>query len=260
MDGDGESRPTIVGGTNMALVVMKFGGSSVADKDCIERVSQIIADARNKGNDVIAVLSAQGGTTDELAEKAREISEPFAGPGMDMLLTAGEQISVALMAIQLEKMGVAACPRLGWQLGIKTDSNYGNAEILSVDTGHIRSLLNDGKVVLAAGFQGVDDAGEITALGRGGSDTTAVALAAAMGAEKCLIYTDVDGVYTADPRIDTSAKKLDRISFDDMLSMALHGAKVLHEKSIRIAKEHDVELWVLSSFDPTPGTLVCRAG
>jgi len=240
----------------MALVVKKFGGSSVADAQCVRRVAEIIAKTYREGNDLIVVLSAQGDTTDELIGKALEINPRPSKREMDALLATGEQISVALMAMCLENMGIPAVSLTGWQIDMKTDSNYSNARIRSVDGARIRKELNRNRVVLVAGFQGTNRSDDITTLGRGGSDTTAVAIAAAMQADKCQIYTDVDGVYTADPRKIPGAKKLAEITYDEMLELASLGAQVLHNRSVEMAKKYHVDLEVLSSFTGNPGTIV----
>ena len=238
------------------LIVQKYGGSSVADAARIERVAGIIADACRAGNEVVVVLSAQGDTTDDLIAKAREINPDPSRREMDVLLSVGEQISVALMAMQLEKMSLPAVSLTGWQIDMLTNSAHGAARIKSVATERIRRELDKKRIVLIAGFQGVDKFGDITTLGRGGSDTTAVAVAAALGADKCQIYTDVDGVYTADPRKVPGAKKLDAITYDEMLELASLGSQVLHNRSVELAKRYQVDLEVLSSYERKPGTKV----
>ena len=242
-------------GTAM-LIVQKFGGSSVADAAKIERVAGIIADSYRAGNEVVVVLSAQGDTTDDLIEKAREINPNPSKREMDVLLTVGEQISVALMAMQLEKMRLPAVSLTGWQIEMNTNSTHGAARIKSVSTERIRRELDKRRIVLIAGFQGVNKFGDVTTLGRGGSDTTAVAIAAVLGADKCQIYTDVDGVYTADPRKVPGAKKLNAITYDEMLELASLGSQVLHNRSVELAKRYGVELEVLSSYVRKPGTKV----
>ncbi len=242
------------------LIVQKFGGSSVADAEKIARVADIIADAYRAGNRVVAVLSAQGDTTDELIEKAKEINLNPSRREMDVLLAVGEQISVSLMAMQLEKMRLPAVSLTGWQVGLSTDSRHGAAHIRSVPTERIRRELDQDRIVLIAGFQGVDESGDVTTLGRGGSDTTAVAVAAALGADKCQIYTDVDGVYTADPRKVPGAKKLSAITYDEMLELASLGSQVLHNRSVELAKRYHVDLEVRSSYERKPGTKVAEAG
>ena len=238
------------------LIVQKYGGSSVADAAKIERVAGIIADAYRSGNDVVVVLSAQGDTTDDLIEKAREINPNPSRREMDVLLTVGEQISVALMAMQLEKMRLPAVSLTGWQIGMNTNSTHGAARIKSISTERIRRELDQNRIVLVAGFQGVNKYGDLTTLGRGGSDTTAVAIAAALGADKCQIYTDVDGIYTADPRKVEGARKLDAITYDEMLELASLGSQVLHNRSVELAKRYHVDLEVLSSYERKPGTKV----
>lgn len=242
-------------GTAM-LIVQKFGGSSVADAAKIERVAGIIADSYRAGNEVVVVLSAQGDTTDDLIEKAREINPNPSKREMDVLLTVGEQISVALMAMQLEKMRLPAVSLTGWQIEMNTNSTHGAARIKSVSTERIRRELDKRRIVLIAGFQGINKFGDVTTLGRGGSDTTAVAIAAVLGADKCQIYTDVDGVYTADPRKVPGAKKLNAITYDEMLELASLGSQVLHNRSVELAKRYRVDLEVLSSYERKPGTKV----
>ena len=238
------------------LIVQKFGGSSVADAAKIERVAGIIADTYRAGNEVVVVLSAQGDTTDDLIEKAKEINPAPSKREMDVLLTVGEQISVALMAMQLEKMHLPAVSLTGWQIEMNTNSAHGAARIKSVSTERIRRELDKRRIVLIAGFQGINKFGDVTTLGRGGSDTTAVAIAAVLGADKCQIYTDVDGVYTADPRKVPGAKKLSAITYDEMLELASLGSQVLHNRSVELAKRYRVDLEVLSSYERKPGTKV----
>ena len=238
------------------LIVQKFGGSSVADAAKIERVAGIIADAYSAGNEVVVVLSAQGDTTDDLIERAHEINPRPSKRELDMLLSVGEQISISLMAMQLEKMRIPAVSLTGWQVGLQTDSAYGAARIKTVATERIRRELDKNRVVLVAGFQGVNKLDDITTLGRGGSDTTAVAIAAVLGAAKCQIFTDVEGVYTADPRKVPGAIKLDAITYDEMLELAALGSQVLHSRSVEMAKRYGVDLEVLSSYVRKPGTKV----
>ena len=228
------------------LIVQKFGGSSVADAAKIERVAGIIADTYNAGNEVVVVLSAQGDTTDDLIDKAHEINANPSKRELDMLLSVGEQISVALMAMQLEKMRIPAVSLAGWQIGMSTNSTYGGARIKKISTERMRRELDKNRVVLVAGFQGVNKYDDVTTLGRGGSDTTAVAIAATLHADKCQIYTDVEGVYTADPRKVPNARKLDAITYDEML----------HNRSVEMAKRYNVDLEVLSSYVRKPGTKV----
>jgi aspartate kinase len=238
------------------VIVMKFGGTSVADATCIKRVAQRIVDARKDGHPVVAVVSARGDTTDELIEMAREISENPPAREMDMLLSTGERISAALLAMAIHELGYNAISLTGSQAGIVTDTVHTKAKILDIRPHRIQHALSEGKIVLVAGFQGVSTAQDVTTLGRGGSDTTAVALAAALGAEACMIFTDVDGVYTTDPRIVPEARKLDFISNDEMLELTASGAKVMMLRSIEVARRYDVPLWVRSSFTNAPGTLI----
>ncbi|MBQ3054547.1 MAG: aspartate kinase [Oscillospiraceae bacterium] len=245
----------------MSLIVQKFGGSSVANTERIQRVAGIITDTYKAGNDVVVVLSAQGDTTDDLIEKAKELNPNPSKREMDMLLANGEQISISLMAMAIEAMGFPVISLTGWQIGMKTDSNYGGARIQKVDAERVSCELAKRKIVLVAGFQGINKYDDVTTLGRGGSDTSAVALAVALKADLCQIFTDVDGVYTADPRIVTDAKKLDEITCDEMLELASLGAQVLHNRSVEMAKRYHVELEVLSSFDRNikPGTKIKEA-
>lgn len=238
------------------LIVQKYGGSSVANAQRLDFVAGIIAEQYRSGNDVVVVVSAQGDTTDELIEKAHEVNPNASKREMDMLLTAGEQMSASLLAMALEKMGLPAVSLTSWQIQIHTNSNHGNARIKSVDTERLSAELAKKNIIIVTGFQGVNKFDDITTLGRGGSDTSAVALAAALKADKCQIYTDVDGVYTADPRVVPNAKKLDEITYDEMLELATLGAKVLHNRSVEMAKKYNVELEVLSSMKHCPGTLV----
>lgn len=240
----------------MGLIVQKFGGSSVANAERIRNVARIITDTYKEGNDVVVVLSAQGDTTDELIEKAAELNPRASKREMDMLLATGEQQSIALCAMTIEGMGFPVISLTGWQVGMKTNSTYGNARIKKVDGERIRSELDKKRIVIVAGFQGLNKFDDITTLGRGGSDTSAVALAASLGADLCQIYTDVDGVYTADPRKVEGARKLEEISFDEMLELATLGSQVLHNRSVEMAKRYDVNLEVISSFSGNPGTKV----
>jgi len=245
----------------MSLIVQKFGGSSVANTERIQRVAGIITDTYKAGNDVVVVLSAQGDTTDDLIEKAKELNPNPSKREMDMLLANGEQISISLMAMAIEAMGFPVVSLTGWQIGMKTDSNYGGARIQKVEAERVFCELAKRKIVLVAGFQGINKYDDVTTLGRGGSDTSAVALAVALKADLCQIFTDVDGVYTADPRIVKDAKKLDEITCDEMLELASLGAQVLHNRSVEMAKRYHVELEVLSSFDRNikPGTKIKEA-
>ncbi|HIZ31712.1 MAG TPA: aspartate kinase [Candidatus Fournierella merdipullorum] len=240
----------------MALIVQKFGGSSVADRDRVFNVARIVAATRKAGNDVVVVVSAQGDTTDDLIAKAAEITSEPSRREMDMLLASGEQISIALLAMALSELGVQAVSLTGWQAGFITDRAYSKARIRRLDTERVESELARNRVVVVAGFQGMNRLEDITTLGRGGSDTSAVALAAALHADRCQIYTDVEGVYTADPRKVPGARKLEQITFDEMLELASLGAQVLNNRSVELAKKYGVELEVLSSLNPVPGTIV----
>lgn len=238
------------------LIVQKFGGSSLDGAERLRRAAGLIAESRRGGNDIVVVLSARGDTTDELCAQAYELSGEPKKRELDVLLSTGELGSVALMAIQLERMGLAAVSLSGRQAGIRTDSVHGAARIKNIRTRRIMRELDSGRIVLVAGFQGVNENDDITTLGRGGSDTTAVALAAALGADRCEIYSDVDGIYTADPRLVTGARKLERISRRDMLLLAKGGSQVLHSRAVEAAIEHDIDILCLSSFKKAPGTLV----
>ena len=240
----------------MALIVQKFGGTSVANADRIRNVARIITDTYRAGNQVVAVLSAQGDTTDDLIEKAAEINPKASKREMDMLLSTGEQISCALCAMAIEAMGYPVVSLTGWQAGMTTNSTYSNARIKRVEGERIRNELDRRSIVIVTGFQGINKYDDITTLGRGGSDTSAVALAAALRADLCQIYTDVDGVYTADPRHVRGARKLEEITFDEMLELASLGAQVLHNRSVEMAKRYNVNLEVISSFSGNPGTKV----
>lgn len=243
----------------MALIVQKFGGSSVANADRVRNVASIVADTYREGNDVVVVVSAQGDTTDDLIEKAAEISEKPSAREMDMLLSAGEQISIALLAMAIDKLGVPSISLLGWQAGFNTSSTYKSARIKKMNTERVRKELDTHKVVVVAGFQGINKYDDITTLGRGGSDTSAVALAADLHADKCQIFTDVRGVYTADPRKVPGAKMLQEITYDEMLELATLGAQVLNNRSVEMAKKYNVPLEVLSSMERVPGTIVKEA-
>ena len=240
----------------MGLIVQKFGGSSVADADRVRNVARIITETYRRGHGVVVVLSAQGDTTDDLIAKAAEINPKGSKREMDMLLSTGEQISCALCAMAIEAMGYPVVSLTGWQAGIQSNSTYGNARIKRVMTERIQNELDRRSIVIVTGFQGINKYGDITTLGRGGSDTSAVALAAALHADLCQIYTDVDGVYTADPRLVPGAQKLEQITFDEMLELATLGAQVLHNRSVEMAKRYNVNLEVLSSFSGHPGTKV----
>ena len=240
----------------MKLVVQKYGGSSVRDKERVMNVARRIVEAYDNGNNVVVAVSAQGDTTDDLIEKAKEINANASKREMDMLLSTGEQISIALLAMAIEKIGRPVISLTGWQAGFKTDTTFGNARISRIDTERLKNELDKRKIVIVAGFQGINKNDDITTLGRGGSDTSAVALAAALGADICEIYTDVDGVYTADPRIVKNAKKLKDISYDEMLELASLGANVLHNRSVEMAKKYNVNLAVKSSLNKNEGTFV----
>ena len=240
----------------MALIVQKFGGSSVKDRDRIFNVARIVANTHNAGNDVVVVVSAQGDTTDDLIAKAAEISHDPSAREMDMLLATGEQISISLLAMALNEIGCHAISLTGWQAGFRTDRAYTKARITRLETERISSELERNRVVVVAGFQGLNKMDDITTLGRGGSDTSAVAIAAALHADRCQIFTDVEGVYTADPRKVRNTRKLDEITFDEMLELASLGAQVLNNRSVELAKKYNVELEVLSSLNPVPGTVV----
>lgn len=238
------------------LIVKKFGGSSVAERERIFNVAERCVEEYKKGNDVIVVLSAMGDTTDELIAKAKEINPNASRREMDMLLTTGEQVSVSLMAMAISSMGIPAVSLNAFQVGMHCTSAYGNARFKRVDADRIRHELEYRKIVIITGFQGVNKYEDYVTLGRGGSDTTAVAIAAALHADACEIYTDVDGVYTADPRIVKNARKLESISYDEMLELASLGAKVLHNRSVEMAKKYGVQLIVRSSLNRSEGTVV----
>lgn len=241
----------------MSLIVQKFGGSSVADAESIMRVARRIVATRESGHDVVVAVSAMGDTTDELVDLAHQITDAPDPRELDMLLTTGERISMALLAMAIKSLGHEARSYTGSQAGMMTTAQHGEARIVDVSPDRIREALADGAIAIVAGFQGFNrDSKDITTLGRGGSDTTAVALAAALGAEVCEIYTDVDGVFTADPRIVTKAHKVDRVTFEEMLELAAAGAKVLHIRAVEYARRHGVTIHVRSSFADTEGTFV----
>ncbi len=240
----------------MALIVQKFGGSSVANAERVMNVARIITDTYKKGNNVVVVVSAQGDTTDDLIEKAKEINPGASKREMDMLLTAGEQISISLLAMAIESLGYPAVSLLGWQAGFSTNSAYGMARIHEVKTERLERELDQKKIVIVAGFQGLNKYDDLTTLGRGGSDTSAVAIAAALHADRCQIFTDVTGVFTADPRKVENAQKLADITYDEMLEFATLGAQVLNNRSVEMAKKYNVELEVLSSMVRENGTIV----
>src|SRR3954466_2456293 len=241
----------------MGLVVQKYGGSSVSDAERIKRVAERIVATKKDGHDVCVVVSAMGDTTDELMDLAERVSPLPPGRELDMLLTAGERISMALLAMGIQSLGLSARSFTGSQAGVITDSSHGRARIIDVTPGRITEAIGKGHIAIVAGFQGVSqDTKDITTLGRGGSDTTAVALAAALGAEVCEIYSDVDGVYTADPRIVPTARKLDRISVEEMLEMAASGAKILHLRCVEYARRYGIPVHVRSSFSQKEGTWI----
>jgi aspartate kinase len=242
--------------TGMGLIVQKYGGTSVGTTERIMRVADRIIQYKKAGHDMVVVVSAMGKSTDELVNLAKEIAPYPCEREMDMLLTTGEQVSIALLSIALKQKGYDAVSLTGWQAGITTESVHGKARIKKIDNERIRSELERGRVVIVAGFQGISEEGEITTLGRGGSDTTAVALAASLAADKCEIFTDVSGVFTADPRVVPSAQKLASISYDEMLELANLGAGVLHPRSVEAAKKYKVRLVVRSSFTMEEGTYV----
>jgi aspartate kinase len=257
---DGRPGHSTRGVANVPPLVQKFGGSSVADPEKIKAAAMRAIEAHRRGCQVVVVVSARGDTTDELIASARQISHRPPARELDMLLATGEQASVALMAMAIEALGVPAISFTGAQIGIVTDSLHTKARIRDISTSRIQRSLDEGKIVLVAGFQGVDQHADITTLGRGGSDTTAVALAAVLGAEACEVYTDVDGVSTSDPRIVPETRKLDRISYDEMLELASLGAKVMHSRSIESAKKHDVPIHVRSAFSDAQGTWIVADG
>jgi aspartate kinase len=240
----------------MALIVQKYGGTSVGSAERIGNVADKVIGWRNRGNDVVVVVSAMSGETDRLVKLARDITEQPSPRELDVLLSTGEQVTIALLSMALERRGCSARSYTGTQVHIRTDSAHNKARIRAIEDKNIRADLAQGQVVVVAGFQGVDESGNITTLGRGGSDTTAVALAAALKADECQIYTDVDGVYTTDPRVVPQARRLDRITFEEMLEMASLGSKVLQIRSVSFAGRYNVPLRVLSSFEEGEGTLI----
>ncbi len=242
----------------MALIVQKYGGTSVADTERIKAVAERVVSVAKEGNQVIVVVSAMAGETDKFIGFANEITDSPDEREMDLLLSSGERITSALMAMAIQKLGHKSMSLTGRQVGIMTDSSHTRAMIEEIEASRLKIALDEGKVPVVAGFQGINELQDVTTLGRGGSDTTAVAIAAALKADACEIYTDVEGVYTADPRIVPDARKLDRISYDEMLEMASLGAKVLHGRSVEYAKKYDVPMIVRSSFNQAPGTLVTK--
>jgi len=240
----------------VGLVVQKYGGSSVKDAEHVMNVARRVTETYEQGNNVVVVVSAQGDTTDDLIAKANEINPSASKREMDMLLATGEQISISLLAMAIEKLGFPVVSMTGWQAGFRTDANYGSARIHKIKAERIEHELDKRRIVIVAGFQGINKYDDIVTFGRGGSDTSAVALAAALGADVCEIYTDVDGVYTADPRFVKNAFKLDEISYDEMLELASLGANVLHNRSVELAKKYNVKLAVRSSLNKNEGTYV----
>ena len=243
----------------MGLIVQKFGGTSVANAERIFNVARTITKAYEEDNDVVVVVSAQGDTTDDLIKKAKEINEDPSKREMDMLLSAGEQVSISLLAMAIEKLGYPVVSLLGWQAGFVTNSSYGAARISRINTDRLKKEIDKKNIVIVAGFQGINKYDDITTFGRGGSDTSAVALASVLNADLCQIYTDVEGVYTADPRLVKNAKKLKEISYDEMLELASLGAQVLNNRSVEMAKKYSVELEVRSSLKNVEGTIVKEA-
>ncbi len=242
----------------MARVVQKYGGTSVGDIERIRNVARRVVNSRNQGNELVVVVSAMAGETDKLIRLAHQVTPNPDEREMDVLISTGEQVSIALLAIALKDLGAEAKSYLGFQIKIATDSAFGKARITGIESEKMLTDLKNGRVVVVAGFQGVDESENITTLGRGGSDTTAVAVAAALKADVCEIYTDVDGVYTTDPNVCSKARKLSKISYDEMLEMASLGAKVLQIRSVEFAKKYDVPIHVRSSFNDNPGTIVCK--
>ena len=238
------------------LYVQKYGGTSLGDTGRILTAARRAVELNRQGHRVVIVVSAQGDTTDELIEKAAQVNRRRAAREMDAYLAAGEQLSAGLMSMAIGAMGCGAVSLTGWQAGIHTDGVHGNAKITSIDTARILRELEQGKVVVVAGFQGVDPEGDVTTLGRGGSDTTAVALAACLGADKCQIFTDVDGIYDRDPRVHADARKFDRISYGKMLTLIENGAQVLHDRSVELARDRGLQVEVLSAFTSEPGTIL----
>ena len=238
------------------LIVQKYGGTSLGDTEKIRNAARRAAELGADGHSLVIVVSAQGDTTDLMIEKAAQINRHRAAREMDAYLAAGEQMSAGLLAMAIGALGCGAVSLTGWQAGIHTDGVHGNAKIRNVDTGRIRKELNAGKIVVVSGFQGVDPDGDITTLGRGGSDTTAVALAAYLQADRCQIFTDVDGIYDRDPRVFADAVRFRRISYEKMLALIENGAQVLHDRSVELAREYSMPVEVLSAFSGTPGTIV----
>ena len=258
--GEDDTHNLVLSITNMALIVQKYGGTSVADAERVKEVAKRVLKYKNEGHDVIVVVSAPAGTTDSLIRRAYELSESPNKRELDMLLTSGEQISIASLAIAIENLGKKAVSLNAFQVDFKTTDEHTKATILGINTDIIKEKLSEGNVVVFAGFQGITENNEITTLGRGGSDTTAVALGAALKADEVEIYTDVDGVYTADPRVVKNPKKLNTISYQEMLEMAASGAKVLHPRAVEIAARYGIKIHLRSSFDDSTGTIVKEKG
>lgn len=238
------------------LMVQKYGGTSLQDAHRVRRAARRVTDLARQGNKIVVVVSAQGDLTDRLIAQARDLNKRGSTREMDSCLAAGEQISAALMAMAMGSLGYRAVSLTGWQAGIRTDSTYGNAEIQSIDTSRVCRELDNGNIVVVSGFQGLDETNNITTLGRGGSDTTAVALAAWLGAKKCQIFTDVDGVYDRDPRLYPDATRFGRLSYEKMLELIATGAQVLHDRSVALARDKGIAIEVLSAFTGEPGTIV----
>lgn len=238
------------------LIVQKYGGTSLQDTESVYSAARRAAELAGEGHKIVMVVSAQGDTTDRMIEKAVKINRHRAAREMDAYLAAGEQMSAGLLAMAIGALGCGAVSLTGWQAGISTDGVHGNAKICSIDTGRIRKELDSGKIVVVAGFQGIDQDGDITTLGRGGSDTTAVALAAYLQADRCQIFTDVDGIYDRDPRIFAEAVRFEQISYEKMLSLIENGAQVLHDRSVEFARDYKIPVEVLSAFSGRPGTIV----
>ena len=240
----------------MRLIVQKLGGTSVANTERLKNVADIVTKTAQAGNQVVVVVSAQGDTTDDLIVKAAELNDRPSKREMDVLLNTGEMISMSLLAMAIQKLGFPVVSLTGWQIGLETNSNYSDARIKRIAGERLKAELDNGRIVIVAGFQGINQMGDVTTLGRGGSDTTAVALAAFLHADLCRIYTDVDGVYDRDPRLHPDAVKYGRISYDDMLLLARGGARVLHDRCVELARREHVVLEVCSAFSDAPGTIV----
>mgnify|MGYP001085272136 CR=1 FL=1 len=240
----------------MALIVQKYGGTSVADAEKIKNVARRIAKAKDRGDQLVVVVSAMGDTTDDLIKLANQVSAKPDNRELDLLLSTGEIVSATLMTMALHEIGYPAISLTGAQAGIRTNSDFSRARILEIEADRLRQELNEGKIVIVAGFQGINDEMDVTTLGRGGSDTTAVALAAALGAKLCERYTDVEGIFSADPRIVPEARKLDEIGYDEMLELATYGSKVMHPRAIELGELYNIPILVASSFTENPGTLI----